>query len=235
MQPQADVIVVAAGASRRMGGGPSKVLRNLAGRPLLAHTLSSIEQSELVSRIALVCRDEDRDEIAALIDQYGFEKTRGNLCPGGNCRAGSVFSGLSFLHKSGLAEWVMIHDAARPFITGKLIAESLRVARETGASVVAMRARDTIKQADEAGRLTVTLERSRLWQMQTPQTFRFDAIWKAYNSLPKESWEKWTDDAMVAEATGVFARPVECDATNIKITSPEDFALAEFLLEQLDR
>ena len=225
-----DAIVVAAGESRRMGGGISKILRPLGNRPLIAHTLRPLQSSDRVRQIAIVCREQDRDEIQQIVEQYDLHKATGYMPPGGSARADSVCAGMSFLKQSSPPDWVLVQDGARPFLRSTLIDQCFQACQQTGAAVVAMPMKDTVKEADQDGLLVKTLNRDRLWRIQTPQIFRFDLLWKAYQELPDGDRSKWTDDAMVVESHGVKSAVVSCDETNLKITTPEDFELAEYLL-----
>ncbi len=227
---QADAIVVAAGESHRMGGGPNKLLRSLAGQPLLSYTLAPFQAAAEVRRIVLVVREEDREAIDALARERGFTKALGHYASGGACRADSVRSGLDFLQRAGAAEWVLVQDGARPFVRASMIRDSLQAAGRTGAAVVALPVRDTIKEANDERLAIRTLDRRRLWQVQTPQTFRFALLWEAYQKLPPGDHSHWTDDAMVLEAQGTSAAIVPGDVTNLKVTTRDDFAWAEFLL-----
>jgi len=228
----ADAIIVAAGESRRMGGGRSKLLRPLSGKPLLAHTLAPFQQAEEIRRIVIVCRPEDQAEIKTLVQTYRIDKAAGFLPPGGSARADSVQAGLSYLKANCPPDWVLIQDGARPFAEGALIRASLDAARTTGAAVVATPVKDTIKEADARGFLSRTLNRDRLWRIQTPQTFRFELLLSAYESLSEGDRSRWTDDAMVVEARGIPAAIVLGSDYNFKITTPEDFDWAEFLLQR---
>jgi len=215
-----------------MGGGRNKVFRRLQGRPLLQYTLSAFQCAPQVRRIVVVTREEDRPPLDALIQEAGLSKAAGHYAPGGASRADSVLSGLAYLQQAGAPSWVLVQDAARPFVRHAMIQGSLEAARRTGASVVAIPVRDTVKEAGEEALLVRTLDRRRLWQIQTPQTFRFDLLWEAYQRIPPGDRSGWTDDAMVLEAQGVYAAIVPGDWTNLKITTPEDLLWAEMILER---
>lgn len=233
MRPtEADVVVVAAGESRRMGGGSSKLLLPLAGKPLLAWTLAPFQASPKVRRVVLVIRDSDREATSALVRREGLTKAQGHYAAGGACRADSVASGLDFLHRQGPAEWVLVHDGARPFVRPRMIEESLQAAEATGSAIVAIPVQDTIKEADAQRFAMRTLDRRRLWQVQTPQAFRFTLLWEAYRKLPPGERSRWTDDAMVLEAQGTPAAIVPGNVTNLKVTTRDDLLWAEFLLSR---
>lgn len=226
---EVDAVVVAAGASRRMGGGSNKLLLPVAGKPLLAHTLAPFQAAPEVRRIVLVVRDSERAALQRLLGREGFSKAQGHFACGGESRADSVCAGLDLLDRLGPPEWVLVQDGARPFVRQSMIRDSLRAAAATGAAIVAIPVQDTIKEADEEHRAARTLDRRRLWQVQTPQTFRFALLREAYRRLPPGDRSRWTDDAMVLEAQGTPAAIVPGESTNLKVTTPDDLAWAEFL------
>lgn len=229
----ADVVIVAAGASRRMGGDSNKVLHSLGGRSLLAWVLDAFQRSNEIRRIVLVGRPEERETFNRLVQEGGFEKALGHWAEGGSCRAESVHSGLTFLKNIGAPDYVLVHDGARPFVTTGLIQRCLEIAVRSGAAIAATAARDTIKEVDESLIVIRTLDRKRLWLIQTPQVFHFEWLWDAYTQLAPGDWSKWTDDAMVYEASGRPVTIVPGESTNQKITTPEDLLWAEALLQRL--
>jgi 2-C-methyl-D-erythritol 4-phosphate cytidylyltransferase len=243
-QPVADAVIVAAGAGRRMGGDKSKVLRLLAGQPVLSYVLRVFQQSSLIRRIVVVSRDEDRSEFSEIIHSENITKAfhwrsgdeSGEVfwADGGTSRAGSVYHGLKALKRQpDPPHWVIIQDGARPFLQKEWIGQSLAAAQKTGAAVVAHPVFDTIKEVDDKHLLHKTIDRSRLWAVQTPQTFHYPELLKAYQNLPgNEDWSSWTDDAMVMEYRGIPAAVVEGSRTNLKITTEEDLAFAEFILSE---
>jgi 2-C-methyl-D-erythritol 4-phosphate cytidylyltransferase len=227
-------IVLAAGRGTRMHTAVAKQFLLLDGKPLIYYSLRAFEESP-VERIILVCREGEsswcRTEI---IGRFGFKKVTAIVC-GGKERYHSVYAGLCAAGESlsdrGL---VLIHDGARPLIARTVIERTMEEAAQYQACVAAMPVKDTIKTADAERFAEKTLDRSRLWQIQTPQVFSYGLVKGAYDRmLTDPRYQKGvTDDAMVVETmTGVRVRLVEGGYENIKVTTPEDLILAEALLK----
>ena len=132
---------------------------------------------------------------------------------------------------TGPCDWVVVHDGARPLVTAELIERGIDAARETGASCCAVPVADTVKESDDGTHVTRTLDRSRLWLAQTPQVFRYDLLVEAHERAQDEA----TDDAALVEALGVKVRLYEGSPRNIKVTTQEDLALVEALLQTVPR
>jgi 2-C-methyl-D-erythritol 4-phosphate cytidylyltransferase len=219
-------IVVAAGRGSRAGAGQSKQFREISGIPIIIHTLSRFERCETIDGSLVVLPEGERDAFAALAGRYGLRKLSGAVA-GGETRAASVWRGLQALE--GLSvEVVAVHDGVRPFVTPEEIDRTVREARACGAAVLAAPVTDTVKEADGA-RVLRTLERARLWRAQTPQCFRHELLRRAYELALADGLDA-TDDSSLVERLGAAVSIVEGGAHNIKITTPEDFALAEFLM-----
>jgi 2-C-methyl-D-erythritol 4-phosphate cytidylyltransferase len=215
-------IIVAAGRSLRMGGG-DKLWVSLGGRPLLAHTLSIFQYCSAIDQISLVL-SEDRQRLGhSLIKGAHFGKVT-SLCMGGEERQQSVRAGLEAL---GPCEWVVVHDGARPLVTAKLIEQGLAAARETGAATSAVPVQETIKLVNEKNLVEKSLDRRRLWLVQTPQVFRYEMLVEAHRSAGGQSA---TDDAALVERLGHQVKVYMGSYHNIKVTTPEDFILAQMLL-----
>lgn len=216
------VVIVAAGTSQRMTG-VNKLFASLGGRPLLAWSVDTCQRYRLVRQIALVLNDKDYARGQRLREERGWSKVA--LCRGGARRQDSVKEGLRQIRN---CDWVMIHDGARPFLTVSLIEDGLKIVGETGAAVAAVPVKDTIKVADNGDFTTETLRRDRLWATQTPQIFSFVLITRAYENLRTEV----TDDAGAAERLGYKVKLYMGDFENIKVTTPEDLALARIIARQ---
>jgi 2-C-methyl-D-erythritol 4-phosphate cytidylyltransferase len=213
------VVIVAAGTSRRMVG-INKLFASLAGKPVLAWSVDACHRYDFVQQIVLVLNDKDLARGQKLRKQRDWVKVI--LCPGGARRQDSVKAGLGQLKD---CDWVMIHDGARPFLTPDLIEDGLNTVGETGAAVAAVPVKDTIKLADRRSLIKETLKRERLWAAQTPQIFSFDMITRAYEKLTTEV----TDDSAAVERLGYKVKLYMGDYENIKVTTPEDFALARII------
>jgi 2-C-methyl-D-erythritol 4-phosphate cytidylyltransferase/2-C-methyl-D-erythritol 2,4-cyclodiphosphate synthase len=216
-------IIPAAGAGRRFGG-PKQFL-SLAGRPILAHTLDAFETCDRVDAVIVVAPPEDLDRCSRdIVQGYGFGKVT-SIVPGGPDRRDSVRNGLYAANPS--TDVVVIHDAVRPFVSPALITSSIERCRETGAVVVAVPVKETVKVCRD-GRVLETPLRETLWSVQTPQTFRYGLILEAHKRALTEGWSV-TDDAMLVERIGQEVVVVEGSYDNIKITTPEDLSIAEAL------
>lgn len=217
-------VIVAAGRSRRMAGVDKlwAPLPGPDGRPLLARAVAVFESCPAIDRIVLVVSRDAVGRAQELVLEEGLAK----LCAvvaGGARRQDSVRAGLEALEA---CEWVVVHDAARPLVTADLIERGLTEARATGASCCGLPVPDTIKEADDKGNVGHTLDRSRLWLAQTPQTFRYDLLLKAHRHAEGDA----TDDAALVEALGVQVRLYQGSPRNLKVTTPEDLALVAALL-----
>ena len=214
-------VILCAGHSTRMGG-VDKSLAALAGQPLILHALRAFEASPLVHEVVLVASQANLDEAERLCRAEGFAKVSA-VCLGGERRQDSVRLGLAAL---GPCEWVLVHDGARPIVSQRLIADGLAAALGAGAAVPAVRPKDTVKQLDAAGDVAATLDRERLAAVQTPQAFRRVLLERAHAEVSDDV----TDDAAMVERLGVRVRLYEGDYANIKVTTPDDLAVAEALL-----
>lgn len=216
------VIVVAAGQSTRMAG-VDKVFAPVLGTPLLAFSLDQLEAFLPVTEMVLVLATRSLDQGRELVQARGYRKVS-QLCPGGRRRQDSVLAGLAALRP---CRWVLVHDGARPCLDKALLERGLAAVQATGAAVAGVPVRDTIKEVSPQGLVTGTADRERLWAAQTPQFFRYDLLLEAHRTCQQDV----TDDAMMVESLGHPVRMFLGSAANLKVTTPEDLALAEALLQ----
>jgi len=228
---RAFAVVPAAGMGKRMGASINKQYLQLAGKPILAHTLGVFQECDQIVGIILVT---PQDEIpfcrSEVVERYGLSKVL-QVVPGGAERQHSVMNGLQALQ--GTADEhdvVLIHDGVRPFITREQLLESIRVAADGDGALVAVPAKDTIKVVHD-GLVTDTPERATLWQAQTPQTFRYHQVLSAHEEARRDGF-LGTDDCSLVERAGGRIRIVNGSYRNIKITTPEDLVLAEAFLRE---
>jgi len=222
-------IIVAAGKGTRMGAGVDKLFLELNGGPVVAHTWRRFEEAACIDEISMVIRDGMQAAFAALAERCGFKKPF-RLVAGGKERQDSVWNGLEALSPG--TEIVAIQDAARPCTTATLIEATVTAARETGAAVAAQAVTDTIKESDDGKLIERTLDRSRLWAVQTPQTFRVEIIRRALSAV-REKGLLVTDDTAACELVRQPVRLVLSSAPNPKVTRPEDLACVEAVLRSL--
>lgn len=226
MVARAGVILLAAGRSQRMGGGRNKVLLPLAGRPLLAHSLETLATCPAVESLVLVTQPEEREEMLALLASFPKPWT---WAPGGEERQDSVAQGLQRLPPS--VSLVAVHDGARPLASCALFCRVIEAAAQHGAALAAVPVTDTLKEVEgEAlgGWVRSTLDRSRIWQAQTPQAFRRALLEEAHRRSQQEGY-RGTDDASLVERLGLSVRVVLGEVGNVKVTHPQDLLWAEAL------
>ena len=219
----AAVIIAAAGSSSRMGTGVDKQFVILAGKPVLWHTINVFKQLPQIHQILVTVSPGNAERVAALLQQT-LADIPWQIVPGGAERQDSVRNALQLVSPS--VELVLVHDGARPFVEPECVLKSMQAAAETGAAVVAVPVKDTIKLADAAGGVKQTLDRSSLWQVQTPQTFRRELLLKAHEQAAAAGVVA-TDDAALVEWAGGSVSLVRGSYFNFKVTTPEDLVLAE--------
>ena len=229
MSERNTAIVLAAGQGKRMHSKVQKQFLEIQGYPVLYYSLRCFQESPLIQDIILVTGEESisycKEEI---VQKYGFTKVSA-VIPGGKERYDSVYAGLCECKD---CEYVLIHDGARPFVTEEILKRGLQKVKETGACVIGMPSKDTVKLSDEEGYVKETPNRKCVWTIQTPQIFSYSLIREAHDSIRQKDMSKITDDAMVAEhETGVKIRFSEGSYRNIKITTPDDFYTMRALLD----
>lgn len=221
---KAVAIVLAAGQGKRMKSDISKQYLLLDGKPILAYALKAFEESFMDEIVLVVEEGYEAYCRTELVEKYGFHKVK-QIVSGGRERYQSVFCGLKCIEK---ADYVYIHDGARPFISQKMLEGARKAVTQHEACVVGMPVKDTIKIADRAQFVASTPERSLVWQVQTPQVFSYSLIMEAYKKLMEQSAVQVTDDAMVVEnMLGKKVFLVEGSYENIKITTQDDLAYGE--------
>ena len=234
-QRKTAAIVLAAGQGKRMQSAVAKQFLLLNGEPVICHALRAFENSS-VDRIILVTGADEMEYCKKeIVEKFGFGKVSA-VVAGGKERYHSVYEGLRALNgilpEDGI---VLIHDGARPLVTEEIICRTIAAAEEYGACVAAMPVKDTIKVSDREQFAETTPDRSTLWQIQTPQTFRYGLVYGAYEKLlSDEMYQKGiTDDAMVVETMcSGRVKLVEGSYENMKVTTPEDIIIAETFLKR---
>ncbi|MDT8420226.1 MAG: 2-C-methyl-D-erythritol 4-phosphate cytidylyltransferase [Desulfuromonadales bacterium] len=228
----ATVLVPAAGIGRRMSASIHKQYLDLAGRPILAHTLALFERHPSIDSIYPILPAEDISYCQTeIIDRFRFNKVR-RLVAGGAERQDSVLSGLRALQEEDLNgdAVVLIHDGVRPLFDATSIPRIVDTVREHGGCVVGVPVKDTIKVV-AGGRISGSPERQHLWQAQTPQAFRYELILRAYQEADRAGF-RGTDDASLVTRLGEPVMMVEGSYRNLKVTTPDDLVVAEALLKE---
>ncbi|HWL27186.1 MAG TPA: 2-C-methyl-D-erythritol 4-phosphate cytidylyltransferase [Ureibacillus sp.] len=221
-----EVVLPAAGSGKRMGAGKNKLFLLLQDKPILIHTLEVFQNDECCTGIWLAVKPEEREYIRQLLNDYDITKVKG-LPDGGEERQHSVHSCIKEMQKVDI---VLVHDAARPFITHDIIARLVETAREKGAAIAGVRAKDTMKKVSN-GVIIETVDREHLWMIQTPQAFRFDLLYEAEDVAEKVGF-LGTDEAMLVERLGYPVHIVEASYDNIKMTTKEDLVIGEAILRK---
>ncbi|MFA6413021.1 MAG: 2-C-methyl-D-erythritol 4-phosphate cytidylyltransferase [Syntrophales bacterium] len=220
-------VIPAGGSGRRMQSSEAKQYLLLQGIPLLVHTLRTFQESPVIGDIVLVVPAADVDRIQSdIVDAFAMTKIR-RVVAGGKERQDSVRNGLAVL--SADCAIVIVHDAARPFVSPALIEKAANGAMQEGAVAVGVRVKDTVKQCEGEGRVIETLDREQIWMVQTPQAFRRATIVAAHQKAQEDDFYG-TDDAVLVERMGIPVRMIEGIPDNIKITTTEDLAWAEYRL-----
>jgi 2-C-methyl-D-erythritol 4-phosphate cytidylyltransferase / 2-C-methyl-D-erythritol 2,4-cyclodiphosphate synthase len=220
--PTVAAVIVAGGRGLRAGPGGPKQYRDIAGRTVIARALEPFAIHRDVGRVQPVCHADDGTAFAAATGGIAHLPP----VPGGASRQASVRAGLEALAAQP-PDIVMIHDAARPFVSQALISRAIAAVKATDAAIPAIAVADTIKQVNATGEIVGTPARADLRIAQTPQVFRFDKILDAHRRAAHEGLSEFTDDAALAEWAGMTVATFEGDALNIKLTTPEDFAREE--------
>ncbi len=229
MDAKTMAVVPAAGSGSRMGHGRAKQFLHLNGAPILSRTLFALEQAPVVDGVVVVAPPGGEAELSAsCIEPYGLDKVAA-VVQGGAERQDSVAAGVAAAAELG-AEWVLVHDAARPLVKPELFARVLEGARQTGAAAAAVPCQDTVKEARDDDLVRGTLDRSKLWLVQTPQGFRVELL-QAALARAKDDGFYATDEAGLMERAGHEVRLVMGAKENVKITTPEDLRLARGWLE----
>ena len=221
-------IVLAAGSGKRMNSKVHKQYLIILNRPVLYYSLKAFEDSAVDEIVLVVGKGEEEFCRKEIVDKYGISKVQA-IVEGGKERYHSVFEGLK---QTSEADYVLIHDGARPFVILEIIWRCMLEVPEYQACVVGMPVKDTIKIADEGGYAKQTPDRKNVWMIQTPQTFSYALIYEAYEEMLKTEDTAITDDAMVLERIkGKKSKLIEGSYRNIKITTPEDLLIANVYLQ----
>ncbi len=218
-------IILAAGKSERMGAGTDKAFLSLVAKPVVAWSLIAFERCAEIDRIVLVVRKDQILASKAVVKMFGISKID-KIVAGGTKRSDSVQAGLAACDSD--TRYVVIHDGARPLITSDVIAEVVKTVKRTPAVTVGRKMVDTVKRVEKGTVVAETIDRSKVWSVQTPQAFQFRILRDAYAKLESKDV---TDDCQVVELAGETVKIVENNKPNLKITTVEDLQVAGALLK----
>lgn len=220
------VVIVAAGSGKRMGGQRNKLWLPLAGEPILAHTVRLFATHRDVDHIVLVVSEQDHADVRKWLQKEAIQLT---VVLGGAERQDSVRNGLGALSEN--CTYVLVHDAARPFVTREQISEMIKQVEHDQATIMAVPVKDTIKVVGATGIVEATPARESLWAVQTPQAFRMSLLREAHEAAQRAG-KVGTDDAMLVEWLGHSVTVVQGSYENIKITTPDDLWFGEEILRK---
>jgi 2-C-methyl-D-erythritol 4-phosphate cytidylyltransferase len=219
----ATALIPAAGLGKRFGA--KKQFLELAGRPVLVHTLRAFEESPSVAEICVAVPETEIDAAREMISRHGLKKPV-QVVAGGKERQDSVR--LAF-ESARPRDIVLVHDGVRPLVTPELIEETIAGAAAFGGCIAALPVKETVKKTDAEGQIVQTVDRASLWSVQTPQAFRHEIFRRAVERAGRDGF-LGTDEAMLVEHLGEKVKVVTGSPYNIKITSPEDLRIAEAFL-----
>ena len=225
--PTIAAIIPAAGSGTRMGLDHPKQFHFLSGSPILIHTVRTFATAACIDLIVVVVPADRVHSTKDLLQEYDLFDNTVSVLAGGKRRQDSVKRGLDSL--SAEVDVVLVHDGARPLVTEEIIERCALAAESFGAAISAVPVKDTLKRADEQGRIVETVDREALWQAQTPQGARMPLLLAAYKEAAKQNV---TDEASLLECAGIPVQLIEGSETNIKITRPDDLIIAEKIMQK---
>ncbi|MFN6541211.1 MAG: 2-C-methyl-D-erythritol 4-phosphate cytidylyltransferase [Nostoc sp. EkiNYC01] len=220
------LLIPAAGIGKRMGSNRNKLLLQVRSQPIIAWTLLAAQAASKISWIGIISQPIDWPDFKAILADLKLTKPV-ELIPGGSTRQESVYNGLQALPAN--AEQVLIHDGARCLVTPDLFNSCAQAISQCPGLIAAVPVKDTIKVVDGQGIIQSTPDRQQLWAAQTPQGFDVKLLKQCHAEGVRQGWEV-TDDAALFERCGIQVRIVEGEETNLKVTTPQDLAIAEFIL-----
>ena len=221
-------IIVAGGSGNRFGGNTPKQFVTVRGKPLVWYAVKALAKSGIPDVIVVVPRGWV-SRTNRILGSFVTRNIRISVCQGGKCRADSVRAGLNKIPSR--VEYVVIHDAVRPLASARLVKRVLDAARSNAAAVPGLQIEDTIKGISRGGFAVATLDRSRMWSVQTPQAFRAPLIKEAHRAW-RSNRANATDDAAMVERFGHRVKMVQGEKYNVKVTTREDLPVIRYLLSR---
>src|SRR3989344_8090206 len=220
-------IIVAAGKGKRMGKRANKVFLPLLGKPMVYYAISAFQECDLINRITIVTQKNDIKKIEEMKNHFNFSKIK-SIVEGGKERQNSVYNGLLSIKNAKKDEIVVVHNGSNPLVSENEITGCISAAKQYGAAVAGFPLKDTIKKANNDF-VEKTIDRSHVWQVQTPQAIQYGLLVKAFENAKKKKLNV-TDDVSLVEALGKKVKIVPCSYENIKITTEDDLKIAEGIL-----
>lgn len=224
-RPCCTAVIVAAGSATRMQG-IDKIMADLAGEPVIVHTVRAFENAECIDEIVVVARQDRLEEVQKVLQNGGFSKLTA-VVPGGETRMDSVEAGLKAADRNSTL--VAIQDGARPMVTGEIIGAAVQAATRCHAAAPGIPVKDTVKVIDGDNKVVSTPQRSTLRAVQTPQVFDRDLLQAAWQAARQQN-QSYTDDCGAMEGIGMRVYMTEGSEENLKITTPFDLQVAELIM-----
>jgi 2-C-methyl-D-erythritol 4-phosphate cytidylyltransferase len=226
-------IILASGMGKRMGAGKNKTLLELGKKPLIFYALENFEKSSSIDKIILVVKEYEKKIFQKIVEKYNFQKIEA-IISGGKERQDSGYNGVIFVKenfkKMEKDSVLVFHNGANPFVSEDEVEEAIFNAKKFGASVVAHKTKDTIRQVDKSGKSLGVIDRTQLWNMQTPQAIKFSLAVKAFQKAKEDNF-LGTDDVSLVERLGKKVKVIQASENNFKITTPIDLELARIILK----
>jgi len=219
---------VAGGKSERMGMDIDKAFLSLGTKPVVVYSLFAFEKCRDIDEVVLVVRKDRVDSARQAVRMFGCNKVK-KVVAGGVLRQQSVINGMNELNEEENVDVVVVHDGARPCVTADLISQTIASAKQHGSGIAAVKITDTVKCVDKGMIISETVDRTKLWLVQTPQAFKYSLLQKAFEFIEKKKI-KVTDEASAVELVSSGVRLVAASSSNIKITTPDDLTLAAALM-----
>ncbi|MBS3097919.1 2-C-methyl-D-erythritol 4-phosphate cytidylyltransferase [Candidatus Woesearchaeota archaeon] len=223
-------IIVGAGKGKRMNSKVNKILLSLVDKPIICHTIEKFENCAEIDSIILVVNKDNLQEMERIVEYNCYEKVI-KVIEGGEKRQDSVYNAIREANHARPNDIILVHNAANPIVSEETIKKVIKAAKDFGAAAVAIKARDTIKQTDEDNFVDITLEREKLWCMQTPQAIKYGLAVKAFIKAYNDEFYG-TDDVSLVERLGNKVKIIESNIDNIKITTKEDIEFANSLFSK---
>lgn len=222
------VIIVAGGSGSRMNMNINKQFIKLNGKEIILHTIDKFYNNKNIDEIVVVIKKEEENYFNEIIKKYNYKNIK--IAYGGNERQDSVFNGIKCLNKN--TEIVLVHDGARPFVDDFIINSSIKEAKKSGALVVGVKVKDTVKIVKN-NEIEKTLKRDELISVQTPQTFKYEILKEAYLKAYEDNFYG-TDDSSLVERIGVCVKVIDGSYDNIKITTKEDLLFSQEIIKNIN-
>lgn len=220
-------VIPVAGSGKRFASKVPKQFQRIAGQPVIAITIQNLLSTRQIGQLVFAVSKENRTVLEDILSTFKSTSVTLNTVEGGPTRQDSVYNGLNVLKSD--SDVVLVHDAVRPLVSERLIRESIKIASKHGACIPVIPVKDTIKRVAD-GQVLETVPRENLWQVQTPQAFRYEILLEIHNNARKHCYNG-SDESSLAEYCGITVQVIPGEESNLKITTPEDLKLVRCYME----